>query len=338
LNQTHSEHDYLIVGAGLAGSILTWQLIHHGLKVCLLHDPSIPAASRAAAGLINPVTGQRLVLQENIDALLHTARKLYGELEKAFNIKLLHEKKMLRLFRNEKEQSAWEKRRHDESYLPFIASELCRSDGFYQFQTGHLDTNLLLDHLHRSLQQRGTLIEGCFDPATPGNQSIIFCEGWRAQHNPWFNWLPFQPAKGEILTFKTTGQLPEQIVNRGKWLLSTTASSFKLGATYEWQQLDETITENAVEELSGHLSKLYDHPDEAELTGHVAGVRPGTKDKHPFIGRHPDHANLFIFNGFGSKGSLLIPWYAERFAEHLTNQTPLPPEADIQRFADTLHG
>ncbi len=336
--QSKSDHDLIIVGAGLAGSILAWKLTEHGKKMLVINDPATPSASRAAAGLINPVTGQRLVLQNNIEELLAAAHQFYHELEGKFDIKLLHEKRMLRLFRSERERSSWEKRRSEESYRPFIDSELCQPDGFYQFHTGFLDTNLLLDSLHEWLQQHNALCEERFDYNELSRQQIIFCEGWRAQNNPWFDWLPFQPAKGEILTFRSTSALPDRIINRGKWLLPTDAHTFKLGATYDWKTLNESITDSARDEITDHLPQLCDDPGEIQLTDHVAGVRPGTRDKQPFIGHHPDHPHLGIFNGFGSKGSLLIPWYADRFVDHLTNHTPLPPEADIQRFRKASHG
>jgi hypothetical protein len=39
-------------------------------------------------------------------------------------------------------------------------------------------------------------------------KKIIFCEGYHAIHNPWFNYLPFQLAKGEILTLTAKQILP----------------------------------------------------------------------------------------------------------------------------------
>jgi len=66
---------------------------------------------------------------------------------------------------------------------------------------------------------------------------------------------------------------------------------------------------------------------------HQAGIRPGSRDKHPFIGWHPAHTMLGIFNGFGSRGSLLVPWYAEAFSHAITKNAPIPEQADIRRFA-----
>ena len=102
-------YDVLIVGAGLAGSSLAYRLIERGERVLLITDPDIPSASRVAAGLINPVTGQRLVLQKNIETLLTSAHSFYHQLEARFGRKLLHSREMLRVIRNEKEAAAWQK-------------------------------------------------------------------------------------------------------------------------------------------------------------------------------------------------------------------------------------
>jgi glycine oxidase len=343
--------DILIVGAGLAGSILTYRLALAGQKVLLVSDPSIVSASRAAAGLINPVTGQRLVLQEGIEELLASAQNFYCDLEAQFDINILHKRKMLRVFRSEKEKAVWENRTHDPAYSPYIDHELHDDPGintdhgaFFQHHTAYLDTNTMLDALHKRFREQATLIEMplLYDDIIiesdnvqwQGVQAdrIIFCEGWRGQKNPWFDWLPFQPVKGEILTLSTDSTIPTHTINRGKWLLPINKETFKFGATYDRNELNETPTEEAKQELLNAMEHIFPAMPSARVTNHAAGVRPGTKDKQPFVGIHPEHAQLGIFNGFGSKGSLMIPWHAEQFKCHLLDGTPLLEQADIRRW------
>jgi len=344
-------YDLLIIGAGLAGSILAYKLMQAGQRTLVVSDPSILSASRAAAGLINPVTGQRMVLQENIEALLASAETFYRDMEEKFRITLLHKRQMLRLFQSEKERKAWKKRLDDPAYAPYIDQKSAEETtihtelgGFIQHQTGNLDTNLLLDSLHAWFHQKHAMIEAPFHHNQLTVESnlvrwqkikakrVVFCEGWRGQANPWFNWLPFQPAKGEILTLESESRVPDKIINRGKWLLPVGRQSFKFGATYEREELDEITTDAAKDELLHAISGMFVETPKLHITDHVAGVRPGTKDKYPFLGFHPDHSTLGIFNGFGSKGSLLTPWYAEIFVSHITEESPLPSQVDIGRF------
>jgi len=345
------QYDVLIVGAGLAGSILAYKLILAGLRTIIISDPLTPSASRAAAGLINPVTGQRMVLQDNIEALLGSAHSFYKDIENSFAVTLLHQRQMLRLFQSEKERTAWQKRLSDPLYSPYIDNHLSEDSsihaefgGFIQSHTGNLDTNLLLDTLHTWFKQQGVLIEAPFthnqltikDEFVLWQQieskKIVFCEGWRGQHNQWFNWLPFQPVKGEILTLIAESRVPDQIINHGKWLLPMNERSFKFGATYEREELNEENTQSAKEELLEAMSAIFVESPNIQIANQNAGVRPGTKDKQPFIGFLRDQTLLGIFNGFGSKGSLLIPWYAEAFVSHMTQNSPLPLQADISRF------
>jgi glycine/D-amino acid oxidase-like deaminating enzyme len=61
--------DYLIIGQGLAGSLLSWELLQHGCSIHLI-DNQQENASQIAAGLINPVTGMRLVKNNHIIAMV----------------------------------------------------------------------------------------------------------------------------------------------------------------------------------------------------------------------------------------------------------------------------
>ncbi|WP_455220240.1 FAD-dependent oxidoreductase, partial [Kaarinaea lacus] len=110
------------------------------------------------------------------------------------------------------------------------------------------------------------------------------------------------------------------------------ASTAKVGATYEWQWRNEQPSESSKQTLLETFVRLTGIEQVLTLD-HSAGIRPTTRDKHPFIGFHPLQKQLAIFNGFGSKGALLIPYFAFRFVEALLCDKPLPSDADIDRFA-----
>lgn len=72
--------DVLIVGQGICGTFLHLELERAGLS-CVVIDEERPfTASRAAAGLINPVTGRRIVKAWMIDELLPFAQEAYREM------------------------------------------------------------------------------------------------------------------------------------------------------------------------------------------------------------------------------------------------------------------
>lgn len=352
--------DTLIIGQGLAGSLLAWELLERGERILVLDDGHLSAASTAAAGLLNPITGQRLVKAAGVDECLSLARERYRMLESRLGRPMLVEKPMWRLFRSSGEQEAWERRKIDPSYSDYLGEHIPAAalqppfvaplGGFVQTQTGYLDTNALLqgvrDHLSTDGKYRQQALaykeivlddEGVYYQGLPCKR-VIFCEGYKARHNPWFDWLPFQPAKGEILSLEIATPIPDVIINAGKWLMPRSEGQYRLGATYEREQLDENPTEAGLGELLAALPRLLDPVPEYRVTDHRAGVRPNTLDKQPFIGLHPQWPQLGIFNGFGSRGSLLIPWHAARFVDALYDGASLPAEADIARYQSHLPG
>jgi len=346
-------YDALIVGQGLAGSLLAWSLLQQGLKVYCIADNQ-HAASRVAAGLINPVTGQRFVLAESTPNMLTWAEDYYQQLEQQLHISCYHPTPMLRLFNNEKEQINCQKRFNNPQYHAFLHQQTppqhlhAPFSGIGQQRTAWLNTNVLLDALNEHLQQHQLYQQAsfCYDDLQnhPNHityqgiesKKIIFCEGYRMARNPYFSWLPMQPAHGEIISCQTSAKLAPYIINQSKWLLPTSTHQCKIGATYEPDILQPTMQEKSQQLLLQFANTLHQHAIAFQVTKHQAGIRPATKDKQPFIGFHPHHPNMGIFNGFGSRGSLLIPWYAQAFSHTLQHQAMIPVEADISRYA-ALH-
>ncbi|MGD8592923.1 MAG: FAD-dependent oxidoreductase [Gammaproteobacteria bacterium] len=344
--------DVIIVGQGLAGSMLAWHLLQKHVRVVVIDDHHRGSSSSVAAGLVNPITGKRLVKSWNVEQCLPAAVRFYRRLEAQWRKPLYHDKTIQRLFNSDQERDLWEQRRQQPQYQPYLGG-LSESNnpfgGCSIRQSGYLNTRELLSGVkvflkQQKLQQHDCLIEACvnYQDFTLHGQGVtwkrisakrvIFCEGHRIRDNPWFNTLPLQPAQGEILSLKVTKPLPDHIINSGKWLLPIEPDVVKVGATFQWQPLDSVPTDKGKQELLAAYQHLWPASPAYEVIEHVCGVRPGTRDKKPFIGMHPQHSQLGVFNGFGAKGALLIPYYAERFANSLCGLTQLPEETDIARF------
>ena len=162
-------------------------------------------------------------------------------------------------------------------------------------------------------------------------QRIIFCEGYRGQDNPWFRWVPFKSSKGEILTLESSDErLPGQIVNRGKWLAPLGGGRFQAGATFAWESLEEGPTPQGREEILQGLKTFVS--SSFKVRAHLAGVRPSVTDRRPIMGFHPEHARLALFNGFGSKGALMVPHFADHFARFINREGDLDPSVCLTRF------
>lgn len=341
---------FLIVGQGLAGSLLAWELLQRQQTIAII-DPDEENASKVAAGLINPVTGMRFVADPRIADYLSVARHLYQSLEHHFKQRFLIERPMLRILKTVEHRQLAEKRLQDTAYASYLdgileASECVESPYglLRQKQTGYIKTRDLLLALQQYFMQRGVLQKRRLDYAqleVNGHvryqeisaKKIIFCEGYAGQHNPWFSCLPFTPVKGEILTATSTTQLPQEILNYHQWMIPTASDQFRTGSSFDRDNINLTATEDARQMLLAALNKVLKISPQTEVINQQVGIRAATQDRQPFIGTHPAHSSLSIFNGFGSKGSLFIPYYCRHFADHLLNARPLLEMCNITRFS-----
>jgi glycine/D-amino acid oxidase-like deaminating enzyme len=346
--------DFLIMGQGLSGSLLALELIRRQRRVVVV-DNGRESASQVSAGLINPVTGMRLVKAADIDQLISEARRYYRLLSDDFRQIFFQEKTMLRIFRNQAERDQALLRLNDPGYRDYLG-ELHppgRQDigfkapfGFLeQKHTGHVLTRSLLECLKSFFVEQSCYRLAEMDyrdielsPVLKWQdlypERIVFCEGYRAAANPWFSWLPFQPAKGEILTLEHQTALPDRIVNFGHWLIPQGSGRIRLGATFDRSRQDTVSTESGKNELLSALGRIAPNLS-VQVVDHRANVRTGTLDKLPFIGLHPKFRQLAVFNGFGARGSLSIPAYSRQLADFLLKDIPVSQRCDIRRYYAT---
>jgi len=346
--------DFLIVGQGLAGSLLAWRLIQHNQCVVIVDHYNGSSSSLSAAGLVNPITGKRFRKDPSFETLLVSAKDQYQEFEDFFKTPFFFKKSLLRILISKQESTFWQKRETESDYNQYLEGnfdnqaasyDLCAPlGGYHQNFCGYLDTIRLLEKLKSffSETKRFNKINFSHSKLVVKHQGfdwygyninkIIFCEGYSAINNPFFSWLPFQPSKGEILTLKMDQPIPTEIISRGKWLLPIGNGLCKVGSTYQRNLLNEKPSESAKIELLHSVKQMFHKPIVFKVHDHNAGIRPNTMDKKPFIGVHPRNPVISIFNGFGSKGVLTIPWYAEQFVDFLLQGTPLPADVDISRY------
>lgn len=344
--------DYIVVGQGIAGSLLAWELWERGYKVCMIDDGCRSRASSVAAGLMNPVTGMRLVKSWKVDKFLPLARGYYRELEERLGVSFFKEREIVRFFRNEIEVRQWEKRREDVGYEEYIGERFeagawgrIFEDSYGSFIIkggGSLDTKIFLDAMRKSFEDGGVLNEDGFDYGEVRLEEegvgykgirakkIIFCEGYKVVENPWFRDLKWVPAKGEILTIKIEEILPDKVMNNGKWLMPIGEGSYRVGASYHWENLDSLCTEEGREEVLMGLRGMLCGGN-IEVVGHEAGVRPCTKDTRPYVGLHKEYKSLGILNGLGSKGTMMAPYYAREMGEFLVTGKALDSEVRVER-------
>lgn len=335
-----TEFDYLIVGQGLAGTLLAHTLITRGCRVMVIDQQHQGSSSKVAAGIINPITGPRLKQSDDFNAYFEHAKAYYAKLEYHIKKRVFTQIDQVRQIQNDEQLSFLEKRLTDPQYNKTIqrlvdkASSL-KKTAYPQVKingTAIINTPDLLHASKAWLVSLHSYQESCFNYQdliikTDGiayqnhhAKKIIFCEGYQAIDNPWLKDLPFKLAKGEIITLKNSLK-DNTMLSWEKWFVPQ-GESAKLGSNFAWDDLN--LTPNAATKDMLLVSLESNTAIKPNVSKHEVGIRPSTRQREPFIGALSNLDNAYCFNGFGSKGCLLIPFYAQLLADHLLNQTPLP--------------
>lgn len=348
------EHvNLLIAGGGLAGTLLAWNARKRGVSFKIVDPVPSSNASLAAAGVLNPVTGKRLVKSWNVDALLPAARATYREIEQICGGHYYHDREILRIIQTPDERHQWEKRTSQPAYASFLGELLPPGaaghgwdDPLGSFRirgVGNLEIPPFLATVRKLIESTESWIRDRVrhedvrilpDAIQWRNLTadyMIFCEGHAGQQNPWFGHLPFNPAKGEVIEVEGISIPPNPIVHKQKWVLGVAPDRVITGSTWGWNPDNDQPTPQGKTAVFRGLCEMMPQAGNKTIVAHRAAIRPCTKDRYPFLGMHPTHRRIGIFNGFGSKGVLLIPLLANHFLDHLLDHAPLMPEVDIHR-------
>ncbi|MDN3202844.1 NAD(P)/FAD-dependent oxidoreductase [Algoriphagus sediminis] len=341
--------DFLLIGQGLAGSILAYRLIKKGKKVRVFDTPKKNLSSRVAAGLYNPITGRKMLKTWRADDLFPEIEQFYSELETETKTSFLERTAIYRPFLTIEEQNEWMGKSAELNFQPYVEKVLKKSlnssindpfGGILLKNCGWLDTKKFLDAMSCWLGDQ--LIQDEFEESNLQriedgwkyenfeSSALIYCNGIGAMNSSFFSYLPFAPSKGEILEVRQ-GYDPNLIINRGVFRVGLGEGKFRVGSTYTHHDLEKGPTEKSKNELIRRLGDLMNEPL-VEIIGHKHGIRPATRDRKPFLGKHPKEEGVYSFNGFGAKGVSLIPYFSKIMIDYIIENKRLDKEIDIERY------
>lgn len=346
--------DFLIIGQGIAGTFLAGELQKLNASVIVIDEARPSTASAVASGIINPLTGRRIVKTWMIDELMPFAWNAYRETGEALGISCIKQTSIIDCFPTPQMRLAFlERLEEDAQYLSLQPASINWND-YLQYDFGYgiispcylVDVQTLLQAARKELASGNMLREEFFEysrlTAMPNRieykditaGKIIFCDGISGAENPYFRLLPFAPNKGEALIAHIKDLPATSIVKKGITIVPWKDGLFWIGSSHEWQFDNDQPTNAFREKTTAQLQAFLKVP--FTIVGHVAAVRPATLERRPFIGFHPHYPHIGIFNGMGTKGCSLAPYFARQLAAHCLNGTPLLPEADVQRFKRVL--
>ena len=344
--------EFLIVGQGLAGTMLAFELIDRGVDFRIVSSPNKSKASVVAAGMINPLVFKRMTKSWMVDDLLPFMQRRYRQLEVLLNDTFYFQKQILKPL-SEQETELWRKKKHQPKFETYIGEILESppvegiSDAFaYGLVNGAGYVNLkhFLEKAEAFFLEKGLLFFNEVQTNTSSGkvfmkdssdvlaERIVFCEGYHLHSNSLFSFVKMNPAKGEVLLIAATGLSENYILNKKAFVLPVGNGRFKVGSTYEWDDLSERTTEKGKESILERLDALL--TVDYTIEDHWAGIRPTIADRRPVLGQHPQFQNLYVFNGLGTKGVMLAPYFAKEMCNLLTtNNYKLAEEVRIERFS-----
>jgi len=347
--------DYLIIGQGLCGTWLSWYLKKENRSFIVIDNNKPVTPSKVSAGIINPVTGRRMVRVWMAEKILSFSHEAYSEIGNFLGITAISQRNIIDFFPNAHQRQIFlERMEEGEEYLNSYP-EQNQFNPFFNYELGcgeirnsyiaHLD--ILLPAWRQQLKDNMQLHDEVFElenliikeqSVQYGDitaEKIIFCDGLSSFENTFFRALPFAPNKGEALIVEIPG-LPNQHVYKKGFLLAPLQSKdmFWSGSNYQWSFPDAEPTNQFYEQAERHLNAWLKIP--FKILDHKASLRPATLERRPFVGLHPQQTNVGILNGMGTKGCSLAPFFALQLTNHLLYKSEIAPDADIKRFSRIL--
>jgi len=322
----------VIVGQGIAGSLLAFMLHQKNIPFLLIDQSSQSTASQIAAGMFTPLSGKRKTIHPLSLQQIPFAINIYKEISKLIGYNILHLTNIYQLFDSAEEQSQLQSKYLEPSFAPYIKSisnylpGTNNNNGAYEVtHSGWVNCEYWMRYFKIWLKNNGRLLEAKFVyPDLHINEdkmeyngiefkNIFFCEGYKAINNPFFNEIII-PCKGDVLTIASEHFVTDKIIKKnGIYLVPLESNSFKAGATYQWSNDSEKPEEASKLLIEGELKNMLLNP--FKVINHQSAIRPTTQNREVIIKQHQYHKGMYMFNGLGTKGVLQGPWWADRIVE-----------------------
>ncbi len=351
------KYDYIVVGFGIAGMAITFQLKREGKKVLVI-DGTQAKASHVAAGMYNPVILKRFSLAWRGGELLKSAKIFYNDLAVFLQQQTTLDVPVYRKFHDVEEQNNWFSAIDKPALSPYLSpylktttSSAIKAPFKYGevMQTGRVLVKEIFEKFKQILSEDNAFVcedidyntveVGLEEVEINGHKAskVIFCEGHNMSKNPFFNYLPLGTNRGAYYVFKSSSLKLEVAVKSHYFLLPLGNDIYKFGATYQNHiQIRDGADPNYEKAiLKTQLEQLIDC--DYEIIDFVTGVRPTVKDRRPLVGEHPEYKNLIVFNGLGTRGVTQAPDASRRLSNYLEHGDSLHEEIDINRFADMFY-
>jgi glycine oxidase len=341
--------DVAVVGGGVIGLSVAWRARARGLSVVVLDRGELgEGTTRVAAGMLAPVS-EAEAQERALLALGIESARMWGafaaELNDVSGLDVgLRTTGTLAVARDRDDKEALERELDLRDRLGVRAQRLLPSAAralepalapsirlAAEFPDDHsVDPRALSAALVAAAERAGVVLRAGVDVMSIdelGADQVVLAAGpWSAALAP----LPVRPVKGQTIRLRGEQLLERTVRFEGGYLVPRADGRVVLGATEEERGFDTAMSALAVHDLLRDAAELVPGILELEIEELVAGLRPGTPDNAPLIGRLDER--VVVATGHHRNGILLAPVTARLVAAELAGE----PEAHAfspHRFA-----
>jgi glycine oxidase len=321
----------IIVGQGISGTLMAHSLIKKGYKVMVIDNCKPNSASRVAAGMFSSMSGKRKTINADMLSKQILAIDTYKQIEIFLNSKFLHQHDIFHIFNSNEEKNEIQEKVDSANILNFnneFTQDFKNEFGFMKVNnSGWLNCELFIDSYKKylmninSIQETGFIYselkvdEEYFLYDNIRARNIIFCEGYQGRNNPYFSNESIIPCKGDVLTLELINNTREILKRNGVYIIPFTSTTMKAGSTYRWNNDDELINENDLQEIKNKVNEIL--IDDYKIINHQSAIRPTTKNREVIARQHSHYKNMFMLNGMGTKGVIQAPYWAEYLSKQI---------------------
>ena len=342
-----SSIDVLVAGQGISGTLLARELLNRGLEVLIADSAVSPTSSQVAGGLVHPIVPRTGGLTWRAEELFPAVQQFYQAIEEETGHGFFHAMPMAFIADTEQERNHWKKA--SEKLGPYWLDwqdrlpEMPHRSGALTRQSGRLDMTGLCAFYRKQWIAQGRHLQqdvlweelryeqGYWQWGQIRARMLVLCHGSFALGRKPQEKLPFHLTRGELLSIRVANPqyMPSYIVKKKVFSIPLGEGLFRIGSTYDWNNLTPEPTEQGRELLLNHFSDLVPEAGAYEILAHDSAIRPTVGRRRPFMGQHPEFSNLFICNGWGSKGASLAALLIPELVACMLNGTAVHPETDI---------
>ncbi|MFM9965278.1 MAG: glycine oxidase ThiO [Planctomycetaceae bacterium] len=143
--------------------------------------------------------------------------------------------------------------------------------------------------------------------------------------------ISVEPVHGQIVLLDMLPLPTRRIIEVGsRYIVPRADGHLLIGSTEEWIGFDKRNTAEAVAELIRFGCELIPSLKSARLERCWSGLRPGSPNGLPYLGRIPHTENLFVAAGHFRAGLMLSPITAVLLRQLLVGE---PPAINMDEFA-----